>query len=101
MGKTDWRSRRRVMTVTSINPETQEMFYLLPENNDPPAWFPEPENPKVFAPDKDDLPSSGAYEDMKVKDLLRIANDRGIELFSTKKADIVDALKNSDDADNS
>lgn len=88
-------ARRRIMGISLKDPETGRGHFI--GVNDPlPEWADEETIPeKAFAHDGDEPEYD--LQSMTVKQLLALAKKRGVELFSTTKADIIAALEGIDD----
>lgn len=93
-------ARRRTMVVTTTDPSNGKQVIVYP-NEDLPDWVNEDDMPQSIFSDEADRPSSdgGRYQEMTVPKLLAEAREREIELSSTRKHDIIEALE-ADDADN-
>lgn len=95
-------ARKRIKTFVAHHPETGKSEFVSP-SDDLPEWLDEGSlNPGLFAPDDYvDEDEDVDLESMTVRQLVALASRKNIELFSTRKADIIEALKmENEDAGN-
>lgn len=91
--------RKRIKTFVAHDPETGSSVFVNP--SDPlPDWLNEDDlNPGLFAGedyvDEEDVD----LESMTVRELIALANRKGVELTATKKSDIIEAIRSLDDPD--
>jgi hypothetical protein len=90
-------ARKRVKGFSLISPLTGGGVFIGVD--DPlPDWVDEDSlNPRVFA--DEGTPVGVDYDSMTVKQLLAMAKGLDVELFSTRKADIIAALRGLDESD--
>jgi hypothetical protein len=90
---------KKLATTTTVTDQAGQ-GHTFEAGTEPPEWAEKLiNNPRAWGEEPDQQADTRDYEDMKVEDLKELARDRGIDLGSNKKADIIEELK-AWDADN-